>query len=150
MFCLKCDKPLVGEQVKFCSRSCATSVNNVGLARNKTPKAACATCSNPVTFNRRKFCSRNCSNVAKRVGTEEERQQRRRRTRLAITRRYQARKYGQVLTPEVAAQIRKIYADCPEGYEVDHRIPLSKGGLHHPSNLQYLTMPDNRRKSNKL
>ena len=150
MSCLKCGKPLVGEQVKFCSRSCAVSVNNVGLARNKTPKAACAACAKPVALNRRKFCSRSCSNVARRVGTEDERRLRRQKAQLARTRRYQAAKYGQKLTPEVAAEIRRIYRECPAGYEVDHRIPLSKGGLHHPSNLQYLTMPDNRRKSNKL
>ena len=35
-------------------------------------------------------------------------------------------------------------------HEVDHIIPLSKGGLHHPSNLQVLTAEENRKKSNKI
>ena len=38
----------------------------------------------------------------------------------------------------------------PEGYEVDHKMPISKGGLHYPSNLQHLPMPENRRKGAKL
>jgi len=33
-------------------------------------------------------------------------------------------------------------------WEVDHIIPLSKGGLHHPDNLQVITMSDNRKKYN--
>ena len=47
-------------------------------------------------------------------------------------------------------QIKAIYAACPKGYEVDHKIPISRGGLHHQDNLQYLLMAENRRKSNKL
>jgi 5-methylcytosine-specific restriction endonuclease McrA len=49
--------------------------------------------------------------------------------------------------------IRKIYRDCPDGYEVDHVIPLQGEivtGLHVPWNLQYLTMRENRRKRNYL
>lgn len=46
--------------------------------------------------------------------------------------------------------IGKFYKNCPEGYEVDHIIPVSKGGKHRLSNMQYLTKEENRRKSNKL
>ena len=35
-------------------------------------------------------------------------------------------------------------------HEVDHTIPISKGGLHHQDNLQVLTREENRRKSNIL
>jgi 5-methylcytosine-specific restriction endonuclease McrA len=34
-------------------------------------------------------------------------------------------------------------------HEVDHIIPLAKGGLHHPSNLQVIPASVNRRKSAK-
>ena len=46
--------------------------------------------------------------------------------------------------------IKEIYLNCPEGYEVDHIIPISKGGLHHQDNLQYLTPTENKQKSNKM
>ncbi len=31
-------------------------------------------------------------------------------------------------------------------HEVDHIIPISKGGLHHQDNLQILTQQENRKK----
>ena len=52
--------------------------------------------------------------------------------------------------------IRKIYAECPEGFTVDHIIPLCGkdrvtkvqvvSGLHVPENLQYLTHSENSSK----
>ena len=47
-------------------------------------------------------------------------------------------------------KIKEIYMNCPDGYEVDHIHPLSKGGLHVDYNLQYLTISENRSKGNKL
>lgn len=47
-------------------------------------------------------------------------------------------------------RIKLFYAGCPEGHEVDHIIPVSKGGKHCMENLQYLTKLENRRKSDKL
>ena len=60
---------------------------------------------------------------------------------------------GLCSTPELWAinnALQEFYANCPKGYEVDHLIPISKGGLHSLSNLQYLTKSENRRKSNKM
>lgn len=39
--------------------------------------------------------------------------------------------------------------DIPKMWDVDHIIPLSKGGLHHEDNLQILLGALNRKKSNK-
>ena len=49
--------------------------------------------------------------------------------------------------------ITEFYRNTPKGYEVDHIIPLNGktvNGLHTRSNLQYLTIHDNRVKSNKV
>lgn len=48
--------------------------------------------------------------------------------------------------------IRLFYNACPEGYEVDHVIPLQGklvSGLHVLENLQYLPIAENRSKGNK-
>lgn len=48
-------------------------------------------------------------------------------------------------------QIANFYDNCPEGYHVDHIIPLQGSyvsGLHTLSNLQYLKAEDNIRKGN--
>lgn len=46
--------------------------------------------------------------------------------------------------------IEAIYRHCPPGYDVDHIAPLARGGLHHPSNLQYLPSEVNNAKRAKV
>lgn len=60
------------------------------------------------------------------------------------------------LTPEQKARIAGLYAQARamsrlmgEPYHVDHIKPLSKGGLHHPDNLQVLLGRENLRKGAK-
>lgn len=74
---------------------------------------------------------------------------------------YRAHKEAQHRAAKLAAtpvwadigKIRAIYESCPDGYHVDHIVPL-KGdnvcGLHVDWNLQVIPALDNIRKSNKL
>ncbi len=75
------------------------------------------------------------------------------------TYRYRTKKAGQTpnLTREEDNQIREIYKECDTIskktgilHHVDHIIPISKGGIHHPNNLQILTAEENIRKSNHI
>ena len=60
------------------------------------------------------------------------------------------------LTEDEIKQILTIYQECSKisteigiPHEVDHIIPICNGGLHHPDNLQILTMKENRSKGSK-
>lgn len=65
------------------------------------------------------------------------------------------RKRVQQSTPSWADMkaIRSFYENCPEGYHVDHVLPLrgkKVSGLHTIENLQYLLASDNMRKGAKF
>jgi len=75
------------------------------------------------------------------------------------TYRYRTKKFGEALdlTSEEHERILLIYKECARITEetgvlhhVDHIHPISKGGKHHPDNLQILTAIENIRKGNKL
>lgn len=71
---------------------------------------------------------------------------------LANTRARQMKKKQR--TPKWADlnKIKEIYRNCPEGFHVDHIIPINGknvSGLHVETNLQYLPAETNVRKSNK-
>jgi len=61
-----------------------------------------------------------------------------------------------ILTPFEKKELLNVYKLCAflnrNGiiYHVDHIIPISKGGWHHPNNLQILFAKDNLKKSNKI
>ena len=55
-----------------------------------------------------------------------------------------------ILSKEEKELLLFIYKNCPEGYQVDHIIPISLNGQHIPNNLQYLPKEVNLRKSNSL
>ena len=69
----------------------------------------------------------------------------RRATKLQATPRW--------LTQEHKEEMKQFYINCPEGFDVDHIVPLKSDivcGLHVPWNLQYLPSIENRSKGNRL
>lgn len=63
-----------------------------------------------------------------------------------------ALKLSRVPTWADLEKIKEIYSNCPEGFHVDHIVPLQGklvSGLHVETNLQYLTAYDNLVKGNK-
>lgn len=75
------------------------------------------------------------------------RERQRERTRV-ISR---ARKRNLKVSAEHVQAVQMIYEDARLiGYEVDHIVPVSKGGRHEPCNLQIVTKEYNRAKRDKL
>lgn len=142
---LRCDKQLIKSQKKYCSQSCAAIVNNTGIRRHGNPPSKCLQCGQLTGSSSGKYCSTICFAVSRTIRTEDER----RKLNAQAQSRYRAKKL-RVIHPTVNPEkIKEIYLNCPPGHEVDHKIPLSKGGLHHEDNLQYLTVSENRRKGNR-
>lgn len=66
---------------------------------------------------------------------------------------YRAERSKRVVSWTEHKEIEKFYSNCPEGYHVDHILPL-KGdlvsGLHVLANLQYLPAQENLLKGNRV
>ena len=153
--CIHCQKELVGKnQKKFCSKSCATSCNNKGRRRHSKPESRwsmvkpCKTCGKETA--RPVYCCDACNPKKIKLLTDEEKYKLRRARMNEAWARYMAKKKNQTPKDVDIKAIQKFYQDCPIGHEVDHIIPISKGGLHTLDNLQYLTIHENRKKSNKI
>lgn len=141
--CIHCSSPT--KNLKFCSRSCSASHNNKGVRRHGRNPQFCIVCGNKTKTTLRKFCSHVCFG-ASRITSDEHK----RKLNAQAQSKYRAKKY-RVLAPNADKEkIKEIYLNCPDGYEVDHIIPLSRGGLHHQDNLQYLLKEENRRKNNRI
>jgi len=143
MKCLQCSKSLSGYQQKFCSNSCSATYSNLRTPRRSKSSLLwhdCPACG-VLTKN-----VRYCSNKCKPKLTSHERYLRNKAIHNEAWQRYMAKRKNQTPDNVDIKVLQQIYLDCPEGYEVDHIIPISRGGLHSPENLQYLTISENRKK----
>ena len=146
--CRQCNIVLPQEKKNnlFCNQSCAATFNNTG--RIKVPRHPCAQCGKP-TLN--KYCSKKCGWESHRVFLDpNDADQYKRIKKREISYRYYQRLKEQTPPDADLKAIKEFYENCPPGHEVDHIIPISRGGLHTLSNLQYLTVRENRKKSNKV
>lgn len=153
MNCLHCQQPLISkDSKKFCSSSCSAKHNNAGRRRHSKPYSKSSTvkpCRICGKESKNFYCSVDC-NPRRLKLTEEEKKKRSLALHNEAWHRYQAKKKNQTPLDVNIKELQEFYANCPIGYEVDHIIPISKGGLHCIDNLQYLTISENRKKSNKI
>ena len=143
IYCIACNKETTNN--KFCSRSCAAKLNNLGVRRHGNPKQKCLVCDKKTSSCKRKYCSIACYKHKPKI-IDETLIRLKNRIRQA---KYRSKKLRQLHPSANSEKVNLIYKNCPPGYEVDHIIPLSLGGWHHEDNLQYLTIEENRRKSNR-
>ena len=142
--CINCNKIFKNKQglsvhIKYCG--------------NPKPTFNCKQCGTEKEINYQstnQYWSHKCSQLASRVIKDDKWYKRTRAIANEAWMRYNTKQKLQTPLDADLKLMQKIYEECPVGYEVDHIIPISKGGLHHQDNLQYLSRSENRRKSNKL
>ena len=150
--CKNCNSSLTYDKrhLKYCNHSCAASYTNRSkIKHGRYSEKECVICK--TTTVNPKYCSKSCMAIGQtKYSTPEDGLMiKRARSRESFA-RYSARKKYQTPIDENLSAIKEFYKNCPKGFEVDHIIPISKGGPHSLSNLQYLSSTDNKRKSAKL
>ena len=143
--CIQCGTETLNP--KFCCKSCSATYNNTLVPKRTKIYNICPTCGKE--HKRPKYCSDDC-NPKKLKLTESEKYFYTRARQNEAWARYMAKKKNQTPPDADIRAIQQFYLNCPAGHEVDHIIPISKGGLHSLENLQYLTVTENRKKSNKI
>ena len=151
-FCTHCSAMLPQDKKnnKFCSRSCAATFNNTATPKRIAVTHKCKGC-DTIVKGASVYCTTECYDFDRRkYKTKEELAEATRKKVREVSANYRASVRNQTPPDADRKAIREFYDNCPKGHEVDHIIPISKGGLHTLSNLQYLTITENRRKSNKI
>lgn len=154
-----CSDPLIKQKIKKFKLQKPKHLEN----KNKERKEIlyCEHCGAPFIVSkfratskkwRFRFCSHSCSAKFRCVGEEHKRARlninsARRRCRMKNALDETA---DQQKIKEIYLEARKITEETGIPHEVDHIIPISRGGKHHENNLQIITSTENRRKGNKI
>lgn len=154
-----CSDPLIKQKIRKYGLQKPKHLEN----KNKERKEIlyCENCGSPFVVSRFRaisekwklqFCSHSCSSKFRYLGEDHKRASRnyhaslrRSRIRYAFDETADQEKINAFYRKAV-----KLTEETGVLYEVDHIIPISKGGKHHEDNLQILTAIENRKKYNKI
>jgi len=146
----------------LCSKECRRQVKNLKRRKPLSPKKVkepkivhpknCLTCSKSFLpkNSRGNYCQKKC------MPSEIKYRKKSNHTAAAKKLRKQRKlvqKFKQPISKKFKKEILEIYASKPEGYEIDHIVPINHPdvcGLHVPWNLKVLAKEDNLKKSNKF
>jgi 5-methylcytosine-specific restriction endonuclease McrA len=154
-----CSDPLIKQKIRKYGLQKPKHLENKNKERKET--LYCENCSSPFIVSRFRatsekwklqFCSHSCSSKFRYLGEDHKRASinyhaslRRSRTKYAFDETANQQKINSFYEEAV-----KLAEETGIPHEVDHIIPISKGGKHHENNLQILTATENRKKYNKI
>lgn len=103
-------------------------------------------------WNRIRFCSHKCSMDSRYLGEDHKRAV---ANAIAARRRSRMKKCldpdrNEDTIKQIYEKARTLSLETGVPHEVDHIIPISKGGKHHENNLRIITQSENRKKGSKL
>lgn len=154
-----CSDPLIKQKIKKYGLQKPKHLENKNKERKEI--VYCENCGSAFVVSRfratsekwkLRFCSHSCSSKFRYLGEDHKRASRnyhaslrRSRIRSALDETADQEKINSFYRKAV-----KLTEETGVLHEVDHIVPISKGGKHHEDNLQILTAIENRKKYNKI
>ena len=154
-----CSDPLIKQKIRKYGLQKPKHLQSKNVERKET--LYCENCGSSFIVSRfratnekwkLRFCSHSCSSEFRYLGEDHKRAvlnsisaRRRCRIRDAFDETADQQKIN-----EIYCEAKQLTEETGISYEVDHIIPISKGGKHHEDNLQIITMSENRKKHNKI
>jgi hypothetical protein len=138
-----------GRATRYC-RVCSETKCTSLMVKSKAFKCGVDTICLNCSRNRVKFWRE--ANKDKKALSQKRYVQNHRNTVNAKKRKYELTKRNRVPAWSDINKIKEFYNNCPEGFHVDHIVPLQGdlvSGFHVLENLQYLPAKDNLSKGNK-